>query len=544
MKSKALTFLAALAIIVALSVWWQNRSDKTGAPSSLTLQIGLETEITSLDPAKTLDPHVSRIVGQVFEGLVGLDENNEIVPLLAESWEANAAGDSWTFKMRSGVRFHESEVFGPEKSREVTAEDVVFTFNRIFSKDSQIGFVLDGVIKGTAEAKKGQALVGVKAVSPMSVQIDLESPDPLFVNRLTSVLLAIVPKEVKALGVGAFGLAETVGTGPFQVASVNQSEAILSRNLAYWRETGGNIQTLTFRVIKNEQLRLQELKNGKLDLVRVPVALADGIVSETDSNGALQLKGDWQQFNHSVVRTFNVIFLGLNTKNLDLGFRRAVTLGVNRSEIAQLAPGGLIEPAVGPIPLGLKGYTPAFEHDIMDLNAAKAALTDSASIAKRDGFEILVHEKDAVEQVGQLIQAQLAKIGIRATLAKFDYNTVFQRAISGEFDSFIIGFEYIYGTPGPIVSMLFSPQNIPVPNLARYDNPKVNALLDAYKTSKDIAGANDLAQQIEREVVADPPAAYLFQNKMLLLYPPKLSGVKVNGHSVPLLWEASLSANP
>lgn len=544
MKKKPILIIIALATVVALGLWWKNNLLPTTGDTKAMLQIGLETEITSLDPAKTLDPHVSRIVGQVFEGLVGLDENNEIVPLLAESWESNAAGDSWTFQIRSGVKFHESEVFGPNKSREVTAEDVVFTFNRIFSKESQIGFVLDGVIKGTAKAKEGQALAGVKAVSPMSVQIDLESPDPLFVNRLTSVLLSIVPKEIETLDSGVFGLAKTIGTGPFRVASVNQSEAILMRNQTYWRKTGGNIQKLSFRVIKNEQLRLQELKNSQLDLVRVPVALADGIVSGTDSNGALQLKGDWQQFNHSVVRTFNVIFLGLNTTKLDLGFRRAITLGVNRSEIAQLAPGGLIEPAMGPIPLGMKGYTPAFENDIMDLNASKAALTDSASVSKRDNFEILVHEKDGAEQVGQLIQAQLAQIGIQATITKLDYNTVFQRAISGEFDSFIIGFEYIYGTPGPIVSMLFSPQNIPVPNLSRYDNPKVNALLDGYKTAKDIAVANDLAQQIEREVVTDPPAAYLFQNKMLLLYPRKLSGVKVNGHSVPLLWEASLSTNP
>ena len=542
MKSKPILLLAALVAIVALGLWW--RSSRPHSTVASSLQVGLETEITTLDPAKTLDPHVSRVVGQVFEGLVGLNEKNEVVPLLAESWQANPAGDSWTFKIRPGVMFHESDLFAPKKSREVTAEDVVFTFNRIFSKESQISFVMDGVIKGTAEAKKGQPLAGVKAVSPMSVQVDLQSPDPLFVNRLTSVLLAIVPKEIGTLATGDFGVKKTVGTGPFRIESVSQSEATLVRNPAYWRKTDGNLQKLVFRVIKNEQLRLQELRNGHVDLVRVPAALADGVVAGSAPDGSIQLKGDWQKFNHSVVRTFNVVFLGFNCPKVDLPFRRAVTLGINRAEIAQLAPGGLIEPAMGPVPLGLAGYTPAFAKDIMDVDAAKAALASSNAAAKKDGFEILVHEKDGVEQVGQLLQAQLAKLGIQARLTKLDYNTVIQRMISGEFDSFIMGVEYIYGTPGPIVSAPFNPKNIPVPNFTRYDNPKVNTLLDGYKSAKGTAEANDLAQKIEKEVVADPPAAFLFQNKMLLVYPPKLSGVKVNGHSVPLLWEATLTGNP
>ncbi|HAB15206.1 MAG TPA: ABC transporter substrate-binding protein [Verrucomicrobiota bacterium] len=544
MKSKPILLIVVVAV-VALGLWWKNsRPITTGGGAATTLRVGLETEITTLDPAKTLDPHVSRVVGQIFEGLVGLNENNEVVPLLAESWESNTAGDIWTFKIRAGVPFHESGLFAPQKSREVTADDVVFTFNRIFSKDSQISFVLDGVIKGTAEAKKGEPLAGVKALSPNSVQVELQSPDPLFVNRLTSVLLAIVPREVGALPSGEFGVKKTVGTGPFRVDSVTQSEATLSRNPAYWRKTSGNVQKLAFRVIKNEQLRLQELKNGQVDLVRVPASLADGVVAGSTANGAVQLKPEWQSFHYSLVRTFNVIFLGFNCPKLDLDFRRAVTLGINRAEIATLAPGGLIEPAMGPVPLGLSGYKPPFAKDIMDVDAAKAALATSTAAAKKDGFDILVHEKDSAEQVGQLLQSQLAKIGIQARLTKLDYNTVIQRMISGEFDSFIMSFEYIYGTPGPIVSMLFSPQNIPVPNFTRYNNPKVNALLDGYKSAKGVETANDLAQKIEQEVVADPPATFLFQNKMLLVYPPKLSGVKVNGHSVPLLWEASLAPNP
>ena len=508
-----------------------------------SLTVGLETDITSLDPIKTLDPHVSRVVGQIFEGLVGLDESNRVIPLLAESWRPNENFDRWRFTLRKGVLFHESELFGVSKTRELTAEDVAFSFNRIFSKESMIGFVLDGVIKGGADVKAGKTttLSGVKVISPYEIEVQLEAPDPLFVNRLTSVLLAIVPREVATLAQGEFGVKTTVGTGPFRVDQRTDSEALLFKNSKYWRQTSGNVEKLDFRVIKNDQIRLVELKNKKIDLARIPTALADGVAERASDTGSrLKLRPDWQGFQFSVFRTFNVVALGFNSDKMDIHLRRAINFGIKRKDIVGLNLPGLTELAVGPIPLGFPGYQPVTTEDIYDPEKARTELKLSKVAILSQPIEILVHEKDGSEQVGQLIQAQLKDIGLETKLTKLDYNAVIGRMISGEFSSFIMAFEFIYSTPGPILEMNFNPKKIPVPNFWRYNNPAVSAVLDQFKSVKDSADANRLALEIEKQVLEDPPAAFLFQNKMFVIFRNGVSNIKFNGHSVPLLWEAKI----
>jgi oligopeptide transport system substrate-binding protein len=540
MKKYRFLLLIPIALVVICCIQSCKR-ETTSDTKSLT--IGLETDITSLDPIKTLDPHVSRVVGQVFEGLVGLDENNRVIPLIAESWKPNENFDQWRFVLRKGVFFHDSDLFGPAKTRELTAEDVAFSFNRIFSKESMIGFVLDGVIKGGADVKAGKTstLSGVNIISPYEIEIQLETPDPLFVNRLTSVLLAIVPREAATLAKGEFGVKTTVGTGPFRVDQRTDSEALLSRNSKYWRQTSGNVAKLDFRVIKNDQIRLVELKNNKIDLARIPSALADGVAERVSDTGSdLKLRADWQGFQFSIFRTFNVVALGFNSDKMDLHLRRAINFGIKRKDIIGLSLPGLTELAVGPIPLGFPGYKPVTTEDIYDPEKARAELKLSTSPVLSGPVEILVHEKDGSEQVGQLIQAQLKEIGLETKLTKMDYNAVIGRMISGEFSSFIMAFEFIYSTPGPILEMNFNPKKIPVPNFWRYNNPAVSAVLEQFKSVKDSADANRLALEIEKQVLDDPPAAFLFQNKMFVVFRKGISDVKFNGHSVPLLWETKV----
>lgn len=537
MKKYRFLLLIPIALVAVFCI---QSCKQQNSPNPKSLTVGLETDITSLDPIKTLDPHVSRVVGQVFEGLVGLDENNQVIPLLAESWKPNENFDHWRFILRKGVSFHESDLFGPSKTRELTAEDVAFSFNRIFSKESMIGFVLDGVIKGGADVKAGKTatLSGVKVVSPYEIEIQLETPDPLFVNRLTSVLLAIVPREAATLAQGEFGVKTTVGTGPFRVDQRTDSEALLSKNSKYWRQTSGNVEKLNFRVIKNDQIRLVELKNKKIDLARIPSALADGVAEKASGAGSgLKLRPDWQDFQFSVFRTFNVVALGFNSDKMDIHLRRAINFGLKRKDVIGLSLPGLTELAVGPIPLGFPGYKPVTTEDINDAEKARAELKLSKSPILSGPVEILVHEKDGSEQVGQLIQAQLKEIGLETKLTKMDYNAVIGRMISGEFSSFIMAFEFIYSTPGPIVEMNFNPKKIPVPNFWRYNNPAVSAVLEQFKSVKDSADANRLALEIEKQVLEDPPAAFLFQNKMFVVFRKGISNVKFNGHSVPLLWE-------
>ncbi len=537
---KNLRRLLPTVVLVIAGVWLNSGCGKKTVASSHDLLIGTETDITTLDPNKVLDPHVIRIEGQIYEGLVGLDENNQVIPRLAESWTPNEAFDKWRFNLRKGVHFHESAIFGDKKTREVAAEDVVFSLNRIAGKGSSISWLLEGVIKRqpSSDGGKTPGPLAINVLGPSEVEIELTSPDPFFVQRLTSTPLVILPKEVAGIPEGDFGVKTVVGTGPFRMVSRSDAETVLQRNPDYWKAPEGNVEKLTFRVIKNDQIRLQELKNSQIDFAVIPLTMADGVV--TDQGEKVAMRSEWNGFHLSEFRTFNVVALGFNCEKMDTPLRAALSLGIRRSDLIKIFPKGLSEVDPGPIPLAVPGYKPAVSGDIFDAAKAKAELALSQSALRSAPIEILIHERDASEQLGQLIQAQLKEIGIETKLTKLDYNAVIGRMVSGDFSAFIIGFEFTYPAPAPIAEMLFSPSKIPAPNFWRYRNPEVTAILDKLKTTSDPQQATQFASEIDKIVVADPPAAFLLQNKMLVVYQGRVSNILVNGQSIPLFWKTKV----
>lgn len=533
----ALLLVLAAAGVLAWSFWGKPERNSPNPPRDSALVVGTETDVPSLDPIKTLDPHVIRIIGQVYEGLVGLDESNQLVPKLAESWEPNASFDRWKFTLRKGVKFHQSPLLGSTGTREVDAQDVIFSLNRIAAKDSMSAFLVAGVIKQASPqaGSDGPGPLAITTTSPSEIEIELVSPDPFFVHRLSATPLVVVPREIATLPQGDFGTKTIVGTGPFSVVSRSDSEVVLQRSGSYWTNPAGNVTRLVFRTIKNDQIRLQELRNGQIQVARIPSATAEGIF--TKGGDGLALKPGWDDFEFGLFRTFNTVVLGLNCEKLDAPFRQAVTLAVRRTDLVKLVPEGLAEVAPGPIPFAIPGYQSKLTADVFNPEKAKASLVESKTSKQ---VEILVHEKDSSESLGQIIQAQLKEIGIDATLTKLDYNAVIGRMVSGDYGAFIMGFDFTFPAPAPIAEMLFSPAKIPVPNFWRYNNPKVAALLKEYTETSDPAATTRITQQIEEEVIADPPGAFLLQNKTLMLYRKGISDLHLNGQSVPLFWRVNV----
>lgn len=220
MNRKIFLILIVLAAIGG-GVWLTFKPNSTGVDTKLPFVAATETEIATLDPIKNLDPHLVRIEAQIFEGLVGLDENNQLVPRIAESWKSVDGFARWRFKIRGDVKFHPSPIFGESGTRVVTPDDVVFSFNRIMGEGSSIGWIVEGAIKRLPNPTGGDkpGPPSVKAVSDTEVEFELTSPDPFFPARLSSTPLVIMPSELASLPEGEFGVNATVGTGPFMVKS-------------------------------------------------------------------------------------------------------------------------------------------------------------------------------------------------------------------------------------------------------------------------------------------------------------------------------------
>lgn len=534
--SKTLRALIILLVLAGLFLFWKPWRRPAGLQPN-TLRYALEVETASLDPARITDAYTSRVMGQVFEALVALDENNEIVPCLAESWRSEQDGKRWVFTLRQGVPFHRHDIFGPAGTRTVDAQDVEFTFTRLLGPDSASAYAIEGVMEGAAAFSKGEAkkISGIQPLGSREIAFDLLAPDPLFPRRLSSVVLGILPREAGTLPAGrVFGKDVTVGTGPFRVVSRADTAVELAKNEAYWRPVPGNVARIEIKVIKNDALRLAGARNGEIDLTYVPLLLAP-TVAEADANGA-RLKAGWKDARLEIYRTLNSTFLGLNCDRLDTPLRRALNQAVDRQALTKVFLPGTVLPSLGPVPLALAGYKePDDASHPPDIAGAKQSFDTSTNRARMP-IEILVHEKEASEQVGQLLQAQFKAAGLDVRLTKLEYGAVLQRMDTGDFDAFLMSFEYVYSTPMPILEGLLSSKRIPSPNLWRYRNSQVDAALAEFQRAKNVQEGNLLASKIVGMIQNAPPAVFLYQTLTPVIVSGRLGPVPVNGHSVPMLW--------
>lgn len=538
--SKILRILIILLLFAGGVLIWKPW-EKPGVPQPNVLRYAFEVETATLDPSRITDAYASRVMGQVFEGLVTLDEKNEIIPCLAESWRSEQDGKRWIFTLRQGVAFHPSEIFGQAEKRMIDAQDVEFSFTRLLSSGSTSGYAIDGVLEGAAAFAKGEAkkISGIQSLGSKEIAFDLLVPDPLFPRRLSSVILGILPREAGNLAGGkVFGKDVTIGTGPFRVISRADTGVELVRNESYWRPMTGNVAKIEIKVIKNDALRLAAARNGEVDLAYVPLLLAPTI-AEVGANG-FQLKTDWKDARLEVHRTLNSTFLGLNCERLDAPLRKALALAVDRQALAKVFLPGTIQPSLGPVPMALAGYKePGDATRAPDITGAKQGFEASASKAHLP-IEILVHEKEASEQVGQMLQAQFKAAGIDVRLTKLEYGAVLQRMAAGDYDAFLMSFEYVYSTPMPILEGLLNSKRIPSPNFWRYRNAGIDAALADFQRAKDVAEGNQLASKIVSMIQNDPPAVYLYQTLTPVVVSGKLGAVAVNGHSVPMLWTVQI----
>ena len=329
--------------------------------------------LSSLDPAfaRTLEP--MWVVDQLFDGLVELDENLEVKPLIAERFDLDSSGQVWTFYLRDDVRFHATVgVPGLEDGRPCKSHDVVYSLNRLRdpSVASSGAWILDAVDSDAI----GQ---GIIALGDSAVQITLKAPFPPFLGLMSTVYANVVPVEA----VEFFGVdfrSHPIGTGPFQLAWWMEDVAcVLHRNPHHWErdETGQALpylEAVHISFASDMGAEFQGLKQGKFDFMS---GLHPAYMNELlDDSGNLNASYS-ANIRLETVPFLKTDYIGFYTEtDVEVGWkpwqdksvRQALSAGIDRVSIARNLRRGAVMPSesfVPPVLLGTDAETPSFSEE-------------------------------------------------------------------------------------------------------------------------------------------------------------------------------------
>ncbi|HVM16177.1 MAG TPA: ABC transporter substrate-binding protein [Gaiellaceae bacterium] len=341
-----------------------------------TLVFGTAADPVVLDGALVSDGESLRAIDQMFEGLVTLEPGGtEIQPGLAESWEANDDGTSWTFQLREGVTFHDGEPFN--------AEAVCFNFDRWYNfpaplQSPSASYYWQTVFGGFANPAEGSPgpddslYRSCEATDEHTVTLNLTRPSASFLGALALTNFTIAsPKALQEFGAdegtvdeetgfrptGTYGTEHPSGTGPFKFESWARGDRlVLVRNDDYWGEKA-KIERLIFRPIPDNAARLQALQTGEIqgyDLVEPQD------METIENDDSLQLLDR---------PAFNVGYVGITQSHEPLGqleVRQAIAHALNREQVVTDFYAGRGEVAHAFMPPDLFGYAEdvqQYEHD-------------------------------------------------------------------------------------------------------------------------------------------------------------------------------------
>lgn len=483
-------WMSVLALSISLSSYALAKTDgKTlvycseGSPASFNPQIVAEG--TSLN---TLHP--------VFNGLVEFEPGStKIIPSLAESYTISKDKLTYTFKLRKGVKFHTTKNFTP--TREMNADDVVFSYERQLLKNHPYHNVGGGTYEYFDGMDMGKVIKSVKAKDPLTVEISLNYPEAPFLANMAMPFMSVLSKEYADKLAAENKKADIdllpVGTGPFVLQSYAKGSNVrFAAFEQYWGKKG-NVDKLLFAITPDASVRAQKLRTGECHFMIEP-APAD----------LAALKGD-SKFKVMSAPGMNVGYLAMNTEKKPFDnvlVRRAIGYALNRKSYMDAIFLGNATIAKNPLPPSIWSYNDAVKD--LDYNPEKAKeLLKQAGLA--GGFETELWTMPVSrsynpngKKLGEMMQADLAKVGIRAKLVTYDWATYLSKAKSGQHSLLQFGWTGDNGDPDNFLGILLGCASVNTgSNYARWCYKPYNDLIVEAKKTTDIKKRTELYKKAQ-----------------------------------------------
>ena len=435
--------------------------------------------------------------------------SGKVVPSLADSWEVSADGLTYVFKLRPEVKFHRTEYFNP--SRTLTAEDVKFSFDRMLDpaqpwhKIAQSGFPHAQSMQLPALIKK------IDALDPLTIRFTLDHPDSTFLATLSmgfaSIYSAQYADQLLKAGTPEKLNSQPIGTGPFIFGRFQKDASIRYKANRDYFAGKPAIDTLVFAITPDANVRLQKLRRNECQIALSPKPL--------------DVQAAAQEPNLKVESTpaFMTAFVAINSQHPPLDkpeVRQAINLAFDKASYLKAVFEDTAQAANGPYPPNTWSYAKDLPGYPKDLTKARALM---AKAGLKDGFKTTIWTRPSGSLLNpnpslgaQLLQADLAELGIQAEIRVIEWGELIRRAKAGEHDLLFMGWAGDNGDPDNFLTPQFACASVQSGlNFARYCDETLDKLIADSKASSDQDERSRLyhqAQQIIQEQALWLPLAH------------------------------------
>jgi len=461
-----------------------------------TLVVGLEAPPLTLDPRLASDAYSSKITALLHNGLFRLNERMEIVQDLTESYEQTSS-HHYKITLKKGVLFHDGH--------ELTAEDVKYTLESVLDP------TLASPFKGTLSRI---ALITIK--DPWNLEIDLKEDFSPFLSALTMGIIQ------------AGGSHPALGTGPFSLESMKPNEEIvLHRNEKYFQPLAkAKIEKIIFRIVTDDNLRILELKNHRLDLLQnnIPPMLLESLKKDGDL----------------VVETtegINMTYLGFNLQKgplKSLEVRKAIAYALDIPALIEYRMGRLAKPATGILSPSHWAYEPEVTPYAFDPKKARELL-DKSGYPDPDGlgpaprFVITYKTSTKKDRIGlaRLIARYLKDVGIEIRILPYEWGTFFHDINTGNFEMFSL--TWVGVTEPDIYYYVFHSSQKPPEGANRggFNDEVIDRLTTEGRRLQDRVKRKEVYKYIQKTLADELPIVPLWYEDNFAVFSKQVAGVRL-----------------
>lgn len=502
---------------------WISCSKPNSQDKLNTFFINSLSGITSLDPVFAQTQENIRFVNQLFNGLLALDEDLCIKPSIAKSWDVSPDGKVYTFVIRSDVFFHNSEVFGKRKTRNVSAKDFVFSFNRLIDPNtaSDGAWIFNDIVSDTPFV----------AINDTILEIRLKKKHAPLLSLLTMAYCFVVPKEAVVFYGKNFGR-YPVGTGPFKFANWEQGIRLnLLRNNHYFDQRSFeqcNLDALSVGFIESSSLALLTFLQGKSDVFTgLESAFKDELL---DFNG--NLKNNKRHLTLIKTPFLNTEYIAFKSKSAadplsNVNLRKAINYAIDRNQMVTFFRNNIGNPAQGGfIPLGLSGHIALSKSLYQPKVAARLV-----SALKKEGVatNLTLSTTKEYADLSVLIQKYCKDVGIDLKIEVLSSAVLKERKNQGDLSLFRGSWIADYPNAENYLSCFYSKNKAPLgPNYTHFDHSEYDYYYEKMLETVHLDSLKHISHVMENILFEEMPLVVLFYDVSTWFVQKGVSGVAIN----------------